>query len=116
MPSDPAGFALRHLVVEGPIGVGKTSLAQRLANALGGVAVLEQAGENPFLERFYREGTAVCRLNHVNIVQGIEVGKDKGRHFFAMEFVDGESVGAEIARAGKIAEPPSWVTDTRSPA
>lgn len=60
MPNDPAGFALRHLVVEGPIGVGKTSLAQRLANALGGVAVLEQAGENPFLERFYRDRRAVA--------------------------------------------------------
>jgi deoxyguanosine kinase len=46
--------AQRYIVVEGPIGVGKTSLVRRLAATLGAQTVLEQAGENPFLERFYR--------------------------------------------------------------
>ena len=41
------------IVIEGPIGVGKSSLARRLAS-LRGEPVLEQAAENPFLERFYR--------------------------------------------------------------
>lgn len=45
----------RHIVVEGPIGVGKTSLAHRLAVHYGSDLILEQAEENPFLERFYRE-------------------------------------------------------------
>ena len=44
----------RFIVVEGPIGVGKTSLARRLARSFGSELVLEQADENPFLERFYR--------------------------------------------------------------
>ena len=44
----------RFIVVEGPIGVGKTSLARKLAVSLGAETVLEQAAENPFLERFYR--------------------------------------------------------------
>lgn len=42
-----------HIVVEGPIGVGKTSLARRLAEAFGARALLERPEENPFLERFY---------------------------------------------------------------
>jgi deoxyadenosine/deoxycytidine kinase len=42
------------IVVEGPIGVGKTSLARRLADSLGSELLLEGAAENPFLERFYR--------------------------------------------------------------
>ncbi|MEK7815336.1 MAG: deoxynucleoside kinase [Pseudomonadota bacterium] len=42
-----------YIVVEGPIGVGKTSLAQRLADAFGARALLERPEENPFLERFY---------------------------------------------------------------
>lgn len=44
----------RYIVMEGPIGVGKTSLSRRLAATLGAQLVLEQAEENPFLERFYR--------------------------------------------------------------
>lgn len=44
----------RYIVVEGPIGVGKTSLAKRLAESFGSELILEQAEENPFLERFYR--------------------------------------------------------------
>lgn len=48
----------RYIVVEGPIGVGKTSLARRLAASLGAETVLEQADENPFLERFYRNPKA----------------------------------------------------------
>ncbi|HEX9811952.1 MAG TPA: deoxynucleoside kinase [Burkholderiales bacterium] len=43
-----------YIVVEGPIGVGKTSLARRLADALDARALLEMPEENPFLERFYR--------------------------------------------------------------
>ncbi|HEB99329.1 MAG TPA: deoxynucleoside kinase [Thiotrichales bacterium] len=42
------------VVVEGPIGVGKTSLARRLAESFGSELLLEGADENPFLERFYR--------------------------------------------------------------
>ena len=42
------------IVVEGPIGVGKTSLARRLAESLSGQPVLEEAAQNPFLERFYK--------------------------------------------------------------
>ena len=48
--------APRFIVVEGPIGVGKTSLAKRLAESFGGEVVLEHIEQNPFLERFYRSG------------------------------------------------------------
>jgi deoxyguanosine kinase len=47
-------IAHRYIVIEGAIGVGKTSLARRLAATLNAQLVLEQADENPFLERFYR--------------------------------------------------------------
>lgn len=45
----------RYIAVEGPIGVGKTSLARRLADALGGDTLLENPDENPFLTRFYAD-------------------------------------------------------------
>lgn len=46
---------LQHLVIEGPIGVGKTSLTKRLAERLRAQTLLEQPEANPFLERFYRD-------------------------------------------------------------
>jgi len=52
--SPPAGPVHRFIVVEGPIGVGKTSLARRLAQHFGSELWLEEAEDNPFLERFYR--------------------------------------------------------------
>lgn len=57
MNAAPSPFErYRHIVVEGPIGAGKTSLARRLAERFGSGLVLEEPAENPFLERFYREG------------------------------------------------------------
>ena len=45
----------RYLVVEGPIGCGKTSLAKRLAERTGATTLLEDAAANPFLAQFYRD-------------------------------------------------------------
>ena len=48
------------IVVEGPIGVGKTSLARRLAETFGSELLLEGAADNPFLGRFYRNPRAAA--------------------------------------------------------
>jgi deoxyadenosine/deoxycytidine kinase len=45
----------RFIVVEGPIGAGKTSLAQRLADHSGAKTLLEKPQDNPFLARFYQD-------------------------------------------------------------
>ena len=50
----------RYIAIEGPIGVGKTALAKRLADNLDATLVLEEFEENPFLERFYREGRSAA--------------------------------------------------------
>jgi deoxyadenosine/deoxycytidine kinase len=47
-------------VIEGPIGVGKTSLAKKLAASLSADVLLEEVYENPFLERFYRDGQSAA--------------------------------------------------------
>ena len=54
----------RYIVVEGPIGVGKTSLARRIAAETGAQALLEQPQENPFLERFYQDAARYALPAH----------------------------------------------------
>ena len=44
-----------YVVIEGPIGVGKTSLAKRMAEHFGADALLEEPDANPFLPKFYRD-------------------------------------------------------------
>lgn len=50
----------RYIVIEGPIGVGKTSLAKKLADSLSADVLLEEVYENPFLERFYQDGQSAA--------------------------------------------------------
>ena len=50
----------RYIVVEGPIGVGKTSLARKLAQSLDADVVLEEVYSNPFLERYYQDGQSAA--------------------------------------------------------
>jgi deoxyadenosine/deoxycytidine kinase len=47
-----------YIAIEGPIGVGKTTLAKRLADTFNCETILEDAEENPFLERFYQNRQA----------------------------------------------------------
>jgi deoxyguanosine kinase len=44
-----------YIVIEGPLGVGKTSLALKLAEKINAEALLENAEENPFLRKFYQD-------------------------------------------------------------
>ena len=57
---DPIDHAPEFIVVEGPIGVGKTSLARRQAGSLSCPSLLEEAEENHFLERFYQDTGAAA--------------------------------------------------------
>lgn len=52
--NEPQPFP-RYIAIEGPIGVGKTTLTRRLATALGAQILLEGADDNPFLPQYYQE-------------------------------------------------------------
>ena len=67
----------RYIAVEGPIGVGKTTLAQRISDALRYPLLLEPVTENPFLDRFYKDG-------HNSIIDlRILIGQFLGQYFNA---------------------------------
>ncbi len=55
MPNMPPLQHFRYIAIEGPIGVGKSTLAHKLAAHLGADLLLEQPQENPFLDRFYED-------------------------------------------------------------
>lgn len=61
------------------------------------------AKQRPFLTRFFREAQASIKLQHENIVRGVAVGEDAGRYFFAMEFVQGNSVREMLEESGVMA-------------
>ncbi len=57
---------------------------------------------NEFKTRFLREGRALAAMNHRNIVQVYAIGQHEERPFLAMEYLDGEDVGAMIKRRGPL--------------
>ena len=65
--------------------------------------------DRSFLTRFQREAKAAAALDHPNIIQVYDIGQDRGVHFFAMTFVDGESVMERVKREGKL--PPAVALD-----
>ncbi len=93
--------------IEGVLGRGGMGIVYRaLQPALGrGVAlkVLPEAlARDPeFAERFQREARALAGLSHSGIVSVHEFGSRDGRHFFAMELVDGPSL-RRLLRAGPL--------------
>jgi eukaryotic-like serine/threonine-protein kinase len=65
--------------------------------------LFQHVADNPKLvERFHREAKVTTALNHPNIVHGLDCGEDLGFHYFAMEFVGGESLQKWLARVGRL--------------
>jgi serine/threonine-protein kinase len=59
------------------------------------------AKDKNFVDRFYREARASAKLDHPNIVRGIAVSEERGFHYFAMEFIDGETCEKRLQEHGK---------------
>ncbi len=54
-----------------------------------------------FLSMFLNEARLAARLNHPNVVNTYEVGEDDGRHFMAMEYLEGQPFNAVIKKIGR---------------
>ena len=57
-----------------------------------------------YVERFLREARAVAKLNHPNVISGIDAGEADGVRYFVMEYASGMTIGDLIKRGGSMDE------------
>ncbi|MCW8128846.1 MAG: serine/threonine protein kinase [Planctomycetota bacterium] len=95
------------LYVLGQGGMGTVYRARQVSlDRVVALKVLPQSHvhDREFVQRFMQEARAVAKLNHLNIVAGYDVGFVDGHFFFAMELVEGTSLGRHIHQQGRITE------------
>jgi serine/threonine-protein kinase len=100
-----AGFQLIKRVGRG--GMGNVYRARQLSvDRIVAVKVLrpDLARNTSFIGRFKEEARSAARLNHPNIVQAIDSGEEGGYYYFAMEYVDGETLHRLMLREGVLDE------------
>jgi eukaryotic-like serine/threonine-protein kinase len=62
----------------------------------------KRAAKQTALERFQREGRALARLDHPNIVRTYDVGHERDLHFLIMEYVDGKPLWRLVRNQGRV--------------
>ncbi len=104
-PAKLGGFEIIESIGKG--GMGDVYKARQVSiDRLVALKILSRrlAGSKAYVQRFVREARAAAKLNHPNIVQGIDVGKAAGYYYFAMEFIDGETAHEQLKREGPLDE------------
>jgi serine/threonine-protein kinase len=64
----------------------------------------EMTKNKEFVERFLREARAAAQMNHKNVVQAFDAGVQNGVYYFAMEYVEGQTVGEMLKKQGRFSE------------
>jgi len=103
-PPTLGDFELVDRIGQGAVGT-VFKARQRSMDRLVALKVLRPslAGDAAYVERFWHEARAAARLHHPNIVLAINAGEDQGFYYFAMEYVEGHSVGL-LLKAGPLEE------------
>lgn len=99
------GFELIAKVGQGAMGAvyraTQKNMNRQVAIKILPPALAKKAG---FIERFQREARASARVNHPNVVSGIDVGEASGYHYFVMEFVEGTTLRKKLETHGRMPE------------
>lgn len=99
------GYELLEFLGEGTMGAVIKGRQLSLDRPVAIKILTPRLAENEaFLRRFLREARAVAKLNHPNIVSGIDVGEARGCHYFVMEFVEGPTLLEVVEQRGKLPE------------
>jgi hypothetical protein len=96
-------FVLRKELGKG--GMGTVYLAHQVSldrDAAVKVLLEEFAADEEYVESFIREARAAAHLNHPGIVQAYAVGEADGVYYFAMEYVEGSTLGQALVHSGRM--------------
>jgi serine/threonine-protein kinase len=104
-PPDIKGYRLEKKIGEGGMGTVYRAMQVSLDRSVA-IKILSPslARDKTFIKRFVTEARSAGRLNHPNIIRAIDVGESGGHYYFAMEFVDGETLYAVLKKLGHFNE------------
>lgn len=96
-------YRLVRKIGEGGFGAVYEGIQDQLERRVA-VKVLPQSrtANQAYVERFQREAKLAASLNHPGLVGVYDIGFERGWHYYAMEFIDGETLGQRIVREGNI--------------
>ncbi|MBN9518667.1 serine/threonine protein kinase [bacterium] len=104
------GFFLEGYKILEQLGKGQMGGVYKAVHGLGQVVALKilsasRARDVRVLARFQREARLLTQLDHPNVVRAYQVGEAGGRHFIAMEYLDGETLDEVLDRRGRLPVP-----------
>jgi serine/threonine protein kinase len=98
-------FVIKNLIGNG--GMGTVYLAHQITldrDVALKVLHADFSDDTAFIQNFINEARAAASLNHPNIVQAVAVNCDEGRWYFAMEYIDGNTLKQMLEQNGRIPE------------
>jgi serine/threonine-protein kinase len=103
LPFELGDYKLTERIGKGGMGSVYKSVQKGLRRYVAVKVLLRKFGSDPaFVERFQREARAAAACNHPNIVVPIAIGSEKGLHYYAMEFIEGENLGQWLEKSDRL--------------
>ncbi|HEY2518053.1 MAG TPA: serine/threonine-protein kinase, partial [Polyangiaceae bacterium] len=103
VPSQFGSYRTRGIVGSGGVAYVSEAIDERSGRRVAIKSLLPQYQEQPLVvARFEREARIVARLRHPSVVSSCDVGSEDGRPYLVMEFLDGETLAARLARSGRL--------------
>jgi len=105
LPKDFGQYEIQEKIGRG--GMGMVYKAKQVSlNRLVAIKILAPrlAASKNYVDRFLREARSAAALQHPNIVGALDVGEEQGFYFFAMEYLEGQTLAARLKREGPLSE------------